>query len=117
MNGQEQSGNIDLSAGNILMEGGGISALTRGTRSGGNVSLSAAQSVTVSDGAAISASSTGLGNAGNITINSGPRFLGQSSSITTEANRASGGNIFIQAIDSIRFINGPAGISRSIRQS
>ena len=56
VNGQEQSGNIDLSAGNILMEGGGISALTRGTRSGGNVSLSAAQSVTVSDGAAISAS-------------------------------------------------------------
>ena len=106
VNGQEQSGNIDLSAGNILMEGGGISALTRGTRSGGNVSLSAAQSVTVSDGAAISASSTGLGNAGNITINSGPRFLAQNASITTEANQASGGDIVIQAIDSIRFING-----------
>jgi len=106
VNGQEQSGNIDLSAGNILMEGGGISALTRGTRSGGNVSLSAAQSVTVGDGAFISASSTGLGNAGSITINSGPRFLAQNASITTEANQASGGDIVIQAIDSIRFING-----------
>ncbi|MCS6288210.1 MAG: filamentous hemagglutinin N-terminal domain-containing protein [Nitrospira sp.] len=106
VNGQEHSGNIDLTAGNILVEGGGISALSRGTRSGGNVSLNAAESVTVSDGALLSASSTGLGNAGNITINSGPRFLGQNVSVTTEANRASGGNIFIQAIDSIRFING-----------
>jgi len=106
VNGQEHSGNIDLTAGNILVEGGGISALSRGTRSGGNVTLNATESVTVSDGALLSASSTGLGNAGNITINSGPRFLGQSSSITTEANRASGGNILIQAIDSIRFING-----------
>ncbi|MGZ8395028.1 MAG: hypothetical protein ACXWWJ_09705, partial [Nitrospira sp.] len=55
--------------------------------------------------AAISASSTGLGNAGNIAITAGPQFLSHNSSITTEANQASGGNIFIQATDSIRLIN------------
>ena len=59
----------------------------------------------MSDGAAISASSTGSGNAGNIAINAGPQFLSQNSSITTEANQASGGNIFIQATDSIRLVN------------
>lgn len=105
VNGQEQSGNIDLSAGSILVEGGGVSALTRGTRSGGNVSLSAAQSVTVSEGAFISAGSTGLGNAGSITINSGPRFLAQKAFVTTQADQASGGNITFQATDSIRLVN------------
>ena len=44
-------------------------------------------------------------DAGNIAINAGPQFLSQNSSITTEANQASGGDIFIQATDSIRLVN------------
>ena len=53
----------------------------------------------------ISAGSTGLGNAGNITIKAGAQFLSQDASVTTDATLASGGNIFIQATDSIRLVN------------
>ena len=105
INLQEQGGNIDLTTGTFLMQGGRVSALSRGTQSGGSIFIKAQGQVTMSDGAAISASSTDLGNAGNIAINAGPQFLSQNSSITTEANQASGGNIFIQATDSIRLVN------------
>ena len=105
INLQEQGGNIDVTAGTFLMQGGRVSALSRGTQTGGNIFIKAQGPITMSDEAAISASSTGLGNAGNIAINAGPQFLSQNSSITTEANQASGGNIFIQATDSIRLVN------------
>lgn len=105
VNGQERSGNIDLSAGNILMEGGGLSALSRGTRGGGDISLRAGESITINNGASVSAGSTGLGNAGNIIINSGAQFLSQQGTLSTAAKEASGGNITIQATDSIRLVN------------
>ena len=82
-----------------------ITSSTSATGPGGNISIAAAQSVSLSNGAIISANSTGLGNAGSITINAGNQFLSQNASITTEANQASGGNIFIQATDSIRLVN------------
>jgi large exoprotein involved in heme utilization and adhesion len=62
---------------------------------GGNISLTAGQSVTISNGAAVSASSTGPGNTGNIQINAGNQFAMTNSSVTTEANQASGGTIKI----------------------
>ena len=102
---QAETGNISISGGSILMQGGEISALSRGTRVGGDIAINGGQSLSSNNGASISASSTGLGDAGNITINAGPQFLSQNSSITTEASQASGGNIFIQATDSIRLVN------------
>ncbi len=45
--------------------------------------------------ASISASSTGPGNTGNIQINAGNQFAMTNSSVTTEANQASGGAIKI----------------------
>ena len=105
VNGQEHSGNIDISAGTLLMEGGGLSALSRGTRGGGDISLRAVESITISNGASVSAGSTGLGNAGNIIINSGAQFLSQQGTLSTAAKEASGGNITIQATDSIRLVN------------
>lgn len=87
------------------MDEGGLTALSRGTRGGGNISLSAAESVTMSNGASVSAGSTGLGNAGNITINAGTQFLSQQGLLTTTAKQASGGNITVQATDSIRLVN------------
>jgi large exoprotein involved in heme utilization and adhesion len=62
---------------------------------GGNIALTAGQSVTISDGASVSASSTGPGNTGNIEINAGNQFAMTNSSVTTEANLASGGTIKI----------------------
>ena len=41
---------------------------------GGNIALTAGQSVTISNGASVSASSTGPGNTGNILINAGQTF-------------------------------------------
>jgi filamentous hemagglutinin family protein len=73
--------------------------------SGGNIALTAGQSVTISNGATISASSTGPGNAGNIAVNAGQSLDLRDSSIKTEAAQASGGNIDIQAIDQVRLVN------------
>ena len=72
---------------------------------GGNITLTASQSVTMSNGASVSASSSGPGNAGNIKINAGQQFEMRDSSITTQATKASGGNIDIQAVDLIRMVN------------
>ncbi len=82
-----------------------ISSNSSSVGSGGNISLSAIQSVSLSNGASISASSTGPGNAGNITINAGTQFISQDGSVTTQANQASGGNITLQATDTIRLVN------------
>jgi filamentous hemagglutinin family protein len=73
---------------------------------GGSIVLTAGQSVTVSNGASVSASSTGPGNAGNISIDAGQQFdLLNKSLVTTEAKLASGGNIKIKAVDLIRIAN------------
>lgn len=65
------------------------------TGPGGNIALTAGQSVTISDGASVSASSTGPGNTGNIQIDAGNQFAMTNSSVTTQANAASGGTIKI----------------------
>jgi filamentous hemagglutinin family protein len=82
-----------------------ISSGTSGPGHGGNISINATDSVTLSNGSSITASSSGQGNAGNITINAGSQFLSNNGSVTTEASQASGGNITLQATDSIRLIN------------
>ena len=78
---------------------GGLFTRTIGTTPdagpGGNIALTAGQSVTISNGASVSASSTGPGNTGNIQINAGNLFTMTNSSVTTEANQASGGAIKI----------------------
>lgn len=102
---QDPGGNITLSARDLLLHEGEISALSTGTQSGGNIVLAARDTITVSDAASITASSTGHGNAGNIAINAGTQFFGHNASITTQANQASGGNITLQATDSIRLVN------------
>ena len=87
----------------------GIFSRTIGTTSdsgsGGNIALTAGQSVTISDGASVSASSTGPGNAGNISINAGQQLDMRDSSIKTGAELASGGDINIRAIDRVRLVN------------
>ncbi len=87
----------------------GIFSRTVGTvpesREGGNIALTAGQSVTISNGASVSASSTGPGNAGNISINAGQQFDMRNSSVKTEAVQASGGNIDIQAVNQIRLVD------------
>jgi|LNFM01.1.fsa_nt_gb filamentous hemagglutinin family protein len=107
-----------ISMSGILSDGspGGMLSLSTGATSdagsGGNIALAAGQSVTILDGASVSASSSGPGNAGNISINAGQQFEMRNSSVKTEAAQASGGNIDIQAIDRIRLVN--SSISTSV---
>ena len=68
------------------------------TGNAGNITLTAnGTNVSISDGARIDSGSTGfaLGNAGNIQINAGSLFTMTDSSVTTEADAASGGAIKI----------------------
>ncbi len=80
----------------ILVDGAGSGIFTaaQGSGSAGNVNLSA-QAVILQNGAQISSSSTGSGPAGNIQINANNQLSMSNSSITTEANRSSGGIIKI----------------------
>ena len=96
--------------------GSGIFTTAAGTGNGGAINLSA-QSLTMTNGATITASSTNTGpnpgNAGDISINAGQSLEIRDSSITTQAKQAGGGNIKILAIDRVRLVNSP--ISTSVR--
>ena len=110
------AGDIHVSATDTIALSGGDTGLfseTSGAGHGGDIALTAGQSVTISDGASVSASSTGPGNAGNISVNAGQQFEMRDSSITTQATKATGGNINIQAIDRVRLVNST--ISTSVR--
>ncbi len=103
-------GAIDLSARSLTIQNGGtISAETFGTTAsatGGSITIKATDQVTLTNGASITASSTGPADAGSIFINAGQQLeVLDKSSITTQAARASGGNIDIRAIDRIRFVD------------
>lgn len=119
-NGSNNSGNgghVQINAGKVVSISGGTDIDPSGIFSrtvqaapgaglGGNITINAGHSVSLNTRSAISASSTGPANAGNIAINAGAQFLSQNASVTTEASHASGGNILIQATDSIRLVNG-----------
>ena len=104
-NTQDQGGNIDVSAGTLIMHRSGISAVSTGTQNGGNIVVSGQESITLGPGSTISASNTGGANAGNVSINAGSQFLSQNASVTAQALHGSGGNITVQAKDSIRLLN------------
>jgi large exoprotein involved in heme utilization and adhesion len=87
------------------MNGSGISTVSSGTQNGGNIVVSGQESITLGPGSTISASNTGGANAGNLSINAGSQFLSQNASVTAQALHGSGGNITVQATDSIRLLN------------
>lgn len=95
----ETSGRISLSG--TLNDGSPVGIFSRtigtdpGSGAGGNIALTAGQSVTISNGASVSASSTGPGNAGNIQVDAGSQFTMTNSSVTTEATESGGGAIKI----------------------
>jgi large exoprotein involved in heme utilization and adhesion len=83
----------------IADQGSGLFTTTVGNGAGGNINLRGS-GIQLSNGAAISATSSGRGNAGNITVNAGNQFTMVNSSVTTEANQASGGAIKINTAPS-----------------
>jgi filamentous hemagglutinin family protein len=101
-----RGGDITITANQISIAGtrtdgtpAGIFSRTIGAtpdaRAGGNIALTAGQSVIISNGASVSASSTGPGATGNITINAGNQLTMTNASVTTEADQSSGGAIKI----------------------
>jgi filamentous hemagglutinin family protein len=107
--GTGAGGSMNLAAQSITVQNGGtISASTIGkapSATGGNITISSVQSTNLSNGGSITAGSTGPANAGNITINAGSQFISNNGSVTTQASQATGGNITVQATDSIRLVN------------
>jgi len=72
---------------------------------GGNIDLSSA-SMTLSDGATVSAKSNGAGNAGTITVNAGEMLtLANNASITTGSTLSGGGKIVANARDLLYLVD------------
>ena len=101
-NTQFSSGNAGSIVANatdsIVLSGGSTmesSSAAAASGNGGNVTLSAGQSVGMTSNSGISTSSTGTGNAGSIDINAGSQFTMTNSSVTTEATQSGGGAIKI----------------------
>jgi hypothetical protein len=107
----------------LLQNSGAISAKTTGTSqaaTGGSIIIQATDRVALTHHASITASSIGTaaGNAGDITLNAGQQLeVRDGSSITTatESTQANGGNITIQAIDKVQFVNST--LSTSVRST
>ena len=121
------AGNVTITAAGSFTSDASTVATSAEANHGGDISITA-QNVQLSNGTVITASThaplevtklvlenildengqlvpqlvphvVGDGNAGNITINSASNFLMQNSSVTTEATKASGGDIAIHASD------------------
>jgi filamentous hemagglutinin family protein len=120
--GSGAAGDISVKATSLMLQNGGtISAKTTGTShtaTGGSIIVNATDQVRLTKGGSITASSIGTaaGNAGDITLNAGQQLeVRDGSSITTatESTQANGGNITIQAIDQVRFVN--SALNTSVR--
>jgi filamentous hemagglutinin family protein len=119
------AGNVVITASGSFTNDASSIATSAEANHGGDISIAAA-SVQLSNGTVITANSNaplevtklvldqngllvsqavGDGNAGDITIHSGSTFVMNSSSITTEATQASGGQVEITAPDMVHSIN------------
>jgi len=103
--GSGAGGNIVINANTVTLQNGGTVSSTAVQAQGGDISITAGQSVTLNNGSSISASSTGAGNAGNILINAGHNYTSTDSAVTTQAAQASGGNISVLATDMVHLTN------------
>jgi large exoprotein involved in heme utilization and adhesion len=119
------AGNVVITASGSFTSDASTIATSSEANHGGDVSI-IAHSVQLSNGTLITANSNaplevketvlingqlveqvvGDGNAGNISVHSGSTFVMTNSSMTTEASRASGGQIKIITPEMVRVING-----------
>lgn len=78
-----------------------LSTGTTSTAKGGPLNI-AANTIDLTDGAQINSTATGAGAAGNITLTSRESILIANSTVSTEATQASGGNIRLNAPNTVR---------------
>ena len=124
INSTGNAGNITVQGNSpgqsILIDGtgSGIFTTTEGSGAGGNITINA-NSVTLTNGATVSASSTGQienpGNAGNINITASNGLTMQNSAIKTQAGQgASGGDIKVTTAPSATVLLEDSRISASV---
>ncbi|HEY3129962.1 MAG TPA: hypothetical protein VGL91_10925, partial [Acidobacteriota bacterium] len=78
--------------------GSSISTTTQGAGNGGDIALTSAGTVQISNGGTVTADSLGgTGLAGNITINAGNQIVMTDGSVSTRAVTSDGGNIVLNA--------------------
>jgi large exoprotein involved in heme utilization and adhesion len=98
-----------IAAGSTFTSNASTVSSTATQAQGGDITITAGQSVTLNNGSSISASSTGAGDAGNILINAGQNYTSTDSAVTTQATapgtEASGGNIKVLATDMVQLTN------------
>ena len=93
--GNGRGGRTHITATDMVMLSGaksGIFTTSVGRKRGGDIALQA-RIVQLTAGAVVAAESTGAGNAGSVTITATDSFLSEHSTVTTDADRADGGNI------------------------
>ncbi len=104
--GSGTGGNIAVKASEAvkLSNGGGLLTETKGSGNAGNLTMNTSQ-LTLEDGGKITLSSSGFGTAGNLDINARTISLNNQARITAETKFSQGGNIAIQALDSLQVRN------------
>jgi filamentous hemagglutinin family protein len=109
--GTGNAGSLTFNAqGSITISGGSISSTTLGDGNGGDVSLSAGNTVNIVNGGSVSADSlalagTGAGFTGNVTVSAGSQIVMTDGSISTRAVTSDGGNIALNAPTIINLTN------------
>ena len=103
--GTGAGGSIGIRAGSTFASNSSTVSSTATQAQGGNINITAGQSVTLNNSSLITASSGGAGNAGNIVINAGQNYTSTDSAVTTQAAQASGGNITVLATDMVQLTN------------
>jgi hypothetical protein len=94
------SGHVSILAGRSFESRNGVVSTLGRRAAGGNLRIEA-EDIRLLGGGGISARSQGDFDAGNITLIAGHEFVAQSALVTTQADRADGGNIEIRAGDLI----------------
>ena len=99
-----RAGDISINARDTVQIGGSSITTTADRAEGGAITIAGNQ-VQLIDGAIVSAKSSGAGNAGNVTIIAGDTLLGRSSTVSTEATLADGGNIMLIAPTMVHLVD------------
>ena len=95
--GEGDGGIVTISAGDMFQSDNSKVKTFAEKAKGGDISITAGHDVLLRNGTVVSSESSGAKNAGDITINAGNMYKSENSSITTEAEKASGGSINLTA--------------------
>jgi filamentous hemagglutinin family protein len=106
--GQGEAGNISIQSDLLSLNNSALNTSTSGQGDAGSVFIQATDSVSLAKGSGISSSvlSGGVGQGGSVNIQARSLFLTDESFLTTSTSgQGNGGNVFIQALESVSLAN------------